>query len=269
MSGDLEFSRAKRYRYFAKPHKSQYDGNETQHAKANLTASVDGDYTIKADKTSFENPVVFKSTASLDGNVALGGNLTIGGNLAVTGSVIVTSSVLHKGDNVFGDAATDSHLFHGTTTASGDLNVHSNASLDGTLDVGGAAVLRGNASLDGTLIVAGDAQLNASLWAKGNASIDGALAVAGDAQLNASLWAKGNASIDGALVVGGNASLNASLSIGGNLLYDQFVTASILTASPVLSGGAGLGIRSANSGWMKVFDITNATSVWVPCWSMN
>jgi len=54
MSGDLEFSRAKRYRYFAKPHKTQFDGNETQHVKGNLAASVDGSYGVVADSLSLD-----------------------------------------------------------------------------------------------------------------------------------------------------------------------------------------------------------------------
>ncbi len=66
------FSRAKRYKYFHTDHKSIFEGSETQHVKSNLTASVDGNYKIKADvlhvvpRASFDSGI--KITGSLDMN---------------------------------------------------------------------------------------------------------------------------------------------------------------------------------------------------------
>ena len=217
MSGDIQLTRAKRFKFLHTSHKSQFAGSEVQHVKTTLTASVEGNYTIKADKIAFQDPVAFQSTASIDGNLALGGNLTIGGNLAVTGSVIVTSSVLHKGDNIFGDEAGDLHKFVGTTTASGDMKILSNASIDGTLDVGGAAVLRGTASIDGAIVIGGTASLESTLDVGGaavlrsTASIDGAMDVGGAGVI------RGNASLDGTLDVGGAAVIRSTASIDGAL----------------------------------------------------
>lgn len=49
MSGDIELKRAKRIKYYHTSHKSQFDGDETQHVKGDLTASIDGSYSMKAD----------------------------------------------------------------------------------------------------------------------------------------------------------------------------------------------------------------------------
>jgi len=53
MSGDLELKRAKRSKYYHTSHKSQFDGDETQHVKGDLAASVDGSYSLKADEADF------------------------------------------------------------------------------------------------------------------------------------------------------------------------------------------------------------------------
>jgi len=58
MSGDLESTRAKYFRHFHTSHKTLYDGSEIQHPKGNLTASVDGDYDIKADAIDFNHTPV-------------------------------------------------------------------------------------------------------------------------------------------------------------------------------------------------------------------
>lgn len=78
MSGRPKFTRSKRITHFHTSHKSIYDGSETQHVKSDLTASVDGSFVVKADKASFEGPVVFESTASLDGDLDVGGAVDFG-----------------------------------------------------------------------------------------------------------------------------------------------------------------------------------------------
>ena len=286
MAGQPTFNRAKRFTYLHTAHKSIYDGTETKHVKSNLTASVEGNYTVTADKIYFQNPVVFQSTASLDGNIALGGNLTIAGNLAVTGSMIVTSSVLHKGDNIFGDQDADNHKFFGTTTASGGVFVagsiigQANASIDGNLVVGGnitgpkitltsSLLANANASIDGTLVVGGNISgpkitLTSSLLANANASIDGNLVVGGEAKITSSIVGQANASIDGTLAIGGNitapaitltssllananASIDGTLAVGGNISGPKITLTSSLLANANASIDGNLVIGGNNS----------------------
>ena len=53
MAGDIKLSRAKRIKYFHTSHKSQFAGDETQHVKGDLNASIDGSFDIKADAVDF------------------------------------------------------------------------------------------------------------------------------------------------------------------------------------------------------------------------
>jgi len=237
MAGTPSFTRSKRFTHFHTSHKSIFEGAETQHVKTNLTASIDGNCEIKATKITMANPVVFESTASLDGDVK------IGGDLYVTGSMIVVATVLHMGDNTFGDEAGDSQKFVGTTTASGDLNV--SASL----------LVNKAASIDGTLKVGGLTTLTGSLLVDKNASIDGDLSIGGLTTLTGSLLVDKNASIDGDILV------------GGAFKYNKFVNASALTTDPNIEGATGLGVSGANAGWMKYWDITNATYIYSPYWN--
>lgn len=64
MAGSPGFTRAKHFRHFHTDHTSQFDGAETQHVKTNLTASIDGDYELKADKAVFN-----VDNASIDGDL--------------------------------------------------------------------------------------------------------------------------------------------------------------------------------------------------------
>lgn len=96
MSGDLEFSRAKRYRYFAKPHKSQYDGNETQHVKGNLVASIDGSYGIKADSLDLNHIAVSNVK-----NVLRTVKLTVSAPFTQTASQLFTIFRASPGDTIF------------------------------------------------------------------------------------------------------------------------------------------------------------------------
>ena len=237
MAGSPTFTRAKHFTHFHTSHKSVFEGAETQHVKTNLTASIDGNYEIKADKITMADPVVFESTASLDGDIK------IGGDLYVTGSMIVVATVLHQGDNTFGDEAGDNQKLVGTTTASGDLNVSASLLVDKA------------ASLDGTLKVGGVTTLSGILHGKTTASLDSDLNLAGDAIITGSLLVDKNASIDGELLV------------GGAFKYDQFITASALQTDPTLEGATGTGVGGSNDGWMKYWDITNATYIFSPYWN--
>lgn len=75
--------------------------------------------------------------------------------------------------------------------------------------------------------------------------------------------------LTGSLLVDKNASIDGNVSVGGNLKYDQLTTASALTTDPTLEGATGLGVAGTNDGWVKVFDITTATSVYLPCWNRS
>ena len=72
MAGTPTFSRAKRFTHFHTSHKNIYEGSETVHVKTDLTASVDGDYELKADKAVFD-----VDNASIDGNLDVDGDLDI------------------------------------------------------------------------------------------------------------------------------------------------------------------------------------------------
>jgi len=185
-----KFTKAQRYTYFNTSHTTTYDGSETKHVKSNLTASVDGNYTVKADAIYFQNPVVFQSTASLDGNIALGGNLSVTGDFYVGGSMIITSSVLHMGDNIFGDQDADNHKFFGTTTASGGVFIS------------GSLIGQANASIDGNLALGGN------------------LSVTGKNVVTSSIIGQTNASLDGTLAVGGNTTLGGQLDMGQNKIVN-------------------------------------------------
>jgi len=244
MAGQPTFTRSKHYTYFHTSHKTKFEGSETEHVVSNLTASVDGNYKLKAD--------VFHIAprASFDGAVAFGGNVVITGDLAVTGSVIVTSSVLHMGDNIFGDADGDNHKFWGTTTASGGIFIS------------GSLIGQANASIDGTLIVGGKTTVVGAIAGQSTASIDGTLAVGGNITgpkltLTSSLLANANASIDG------------NLALGGDFKYNQFVAASLMGVDATVEGATGLGISGANDGWVSVYDIGNATMVYTPYWNRS
>jgi len=86
MSGDLTLVRAKRSRFFAKPHKSQFDGNETQHVKGNLTASVDGSYSVVADSLDLD-------VGTIDMNDAIVSNVK---NVLRTEKTTIAHSALTK-----------------------------------------------------------------------------------------------------------------------------------------------------------------------------
>ena len=64
MAGSPTFTRAKRFKHFHTAHKNIYEGSETQHVKTNLTASIDGNYEMKADKALLD-----VDNASIDGNL--------------------------------------------------------------------------------------------------------------------------------------------------------------------------------------------------------
>ena len=64
MAGSPTFTRAKHFTHFHTAHKSVFEGAETVHTKTNLTASIDGDYEMKADKALFDI-----DNASIDGNL--------------------------------------------------------------------------------------------------------------------------------------------------------------------------------------------------------
>ena len=59
------FTKAQRHTYFNTSHTTTYDGSETQHVKANLTASVDGNYALTADALSLNGPVTLDSQLDL------------------------------------------------------------------------------------------------------------------------------------------------------------------------------------------------------------
>lgn len=74
MAGSPTFTRAKHYTHFHTSHKSIFEGAETQHVKTNLTASIDGDYTLTADSITLSDPVTLSDTLALGGAVDCGGN---------------------------------------------------------------------------------------------------------------------------------------------------------------------------------------------------
>jgi hypothetical protein len=191
MAGKPEFKRSKRTIHYHTSHKSIYEGAETQHVKTNLTASIDGNYTVAADKVSFTGPVAFGSTASLDGD------LKVGGKGIVTG------------------------ILHAKTTASLDSNL--NAAGNGVIT--GSLLVDKNASIDGDLAVGGNTTITGSLFANSNASIDGTLAVGGITTLVGALKAQSTASLDGTLDVGGETDLHYNKLVNvKNVLRTEKVT---------------------------------------------
>ena len=280
MSGQPAFFRAKRVTYFHTSHKTIFDGTEITHVKSNLTASVDGNHKVKADV----HHVVPR--ASFDGAVALGGNVTVTGNLSVTGSMIVTSSVLHQGDNVFGDQDADNHKFFGTTTASGGVFI------SGSLIGQANASVDGNFTLGGNLSVTGKNTVTSSVIGQANASLDGTLAVGGNITapaitLTSSLLANANASVDGNMVIGGdntvggkntvtssiigqsNASIDGNAAIGGDVKYNKFETGASAMGIMTVSGITGIGLVGVSDGMVKIWDIGNATTIYVPYWNRS
>jgi len=75
-----------------------------------------------------------------------------------------------------------------------------------------------------------------------------------DQTINASLWVKGNASVDG------------NMKVSGDFHYNKTVVASALATDPNVEGATGLGVSGANFGWVKLYDITNATYIYTPFW---
>ncbi len=211
------FTRSKRYHFFHVTAEITGEGSleiqpTTQlilHPTTNLVASPEGSFIIK-------------STASFVGNISVGGDLFVGG------SMIITGTTLHKGDNVFGDEATDEHKFVGITTASGDLTISetihgkSTASIDGKVISASTLWAKSTASIDGSLNVTGNTNINGSLLVDKNASVDGTLNIGGTTTLESTLHAKSTASLDGnvnlagSLLVNRNASIDGNMAVGGN-----------------------------------------------------
>jgi len=250
MSGTPAFFRAKRVTFFHTSHKTIFDGTETTHVKSNLTASVDGDYKLKAD--------VFHIVprASFDGAMTFGGDVTVTGNLAVTGSMIVTSSVLHQGDNVFGDQDADNHKFFGTTTASGGVFIS------------GSLIGQANASIDGTLAVGGNITgpkitLTSSLLANANASVDGNMIIGGNNTVG------GKNTVTSSIIGQTNASVDGNAAIGGDFKYNKFETGASAMGVMTVSGITGLGLVGVSDGMVKIWDIGNATTIYMPYWNRS
>ena len=103
MSGNLEFSRAKRFRFFAKPHKSQFDGNETTHVKENLTASIDGSYSVKADSLSLDVGTIDMNDGVISNvkNVIRSVKLNVAAPFTQTASQLFTIFRASPGDTIF------------------------------------------------------------------------------------------------------------------------------------------------------------------------
>ena len=231
MAGQPSFTRAKRHHFFHTTAEVQAAGSLEINPTTSLILHPTTDLVA-----SPEGSFIVRTTASFVGDVSIGGDLFVGG------SMIITSSVLHKGDNVFGDEAGDAHKFIGTTTASGDLIV------DVDLHV------KTNASVDGTLVAAGITTLVGALKANSTASIDSTLKVGGKTTLYGVLHEKVGASLD------------STLTVGGVFRYNQFIAASVLTTDPNVEGAIGMGVKGANTGWIKTYNITTATYIYSPYW---
>jgi len=90
MSGDPTFDRAKRFKHLHTSHKTVFNGSETVHAKTNLTASIDGDYEVKADKILFD-----VDNASFDGDLDIKHNKLINPkNILRTEKITITHTDL-------------------------------------------------------------------------------------------------------------------------------------------------------------------------------
>jgi len=240
MAGKPTLLRAKRYHAFHTSYQMTGAGSIKLKPTTSLILAPQGELKASPENRNFN----MNASLIVQKNASINGNVAIGGNLSVTGSMIVTSSVLHKGDNIYGDSASDTQKFVGVITASGPITVNAslwaktNASIDGTLDVGGNTVMRGTASLDGALRVGGNASLDGTLdvggnaVGRGNASIDGTLDVGGNSHL------RGNASVDGTLSVNGETDLNRNVLTGvsgGNVLHARKFTVATtdLTAASI------------------------------------
>ena len=148
MSGDIELKRAKRIKYYHTSHKSQFDGNETQHVKGDLAASIDGaatlvadSLTITADAMTISAPVsVAGQTLSLNGakNILRTEKFTVGhAMLTKTASQYVKIYRASPGDTI-------SHYI-GNVTASFGLTATPKAvriSVGQVDDTDGFAVIR-------------------------------------------------------------------------------------------------------------------------------
>lgn len=122
-----------------------------------ITGHVDSATAIRIQASA----VHLTANASVDGslyligNASVNGNLAVGGDFHVLGTMVVSATTNYLGDNILGNAPTDSQILHGVITASGPVEMVGNASIGGNLVVqpttGTPLIVRGNASIDGTL----------------------------------------------------------------------------------------------------------------------
>jgi hypothetical protein len=87
---------------------------------------------------------------------------------SITSSIVTSSIIYTEGSNIFGDAISDTHLFNGHITASG--NISASGAIDGaSLDINGAADIAGNLVLSaGALSITGDGSNATTFTESGN-----------------------------------------------------------------------------------------------------